>query len=147
MSELLAEPRTDTTSHHAGGRRESVDRAAAQSSSKPDKGKQETCKLLSHLLDQLRRTTDSAPTLFGPPPPQAKGKSRAVESDSDDDGVDEGLRRARQAGRVDTGMDWAEKTFELMGQLRDVLAVSDKKGWNLFSNRSVAVPSSVLCCC
>lgn len=127
---------------HSAGRKESaVDgsdatgQAANGSGPKEDKGKQETRKLLAHLLDQLRRSTEQAPTLFGPPPAQGKGKTKAFDSDSDDEIVDEMAHRARQQRRADRGPDWTENTFELMAQLRDVLAVSNKKGWNLFSNR------------
>lgn len=123
------------------GRRESVPEVSTStlepkaSPAKVDKGKLETRKLLSHLLEQLRTATAAAPTPFGPSPPGGKGKGKAHVSDSDDELVTEPARQARQTRRANRGPDWGEATFELMAQLRDVLSVSDKKGWNLFANR------------
>lgn len=94
------------------------------------KGKLETRKLLLHLLKQLRRAMAQAPSVFDASGAGGgKGKGEAAQSDSEDD---EGDILRRRKSKVP---DWGSLCFELMVQLRDVLRVSELRGWNLFMSR------------
>lgn len=61
-----------------------------------------------------------------------KGKGREV---TDSEGEDDERPVPQAPRRKGKGQDWATIQFELLVQLRDLLIVSEKRGWNLFATR------------
>lgn len=95
-------------------------------------GKGEARKLLSHLLDQLRRAISQAGGVFGSAAAGSKGKGKVVESDSDDEDDVDAPAKSRRRSRAP---DWGTQAFTLMQQLRDVLVLAEKQHWDIFVSR------------
>lgn len=105
--------------------------------SERSKGQEETRKLLNHLLEELKKAMSESTGLFGRQAPDGgkgdvKGKGREV---SDSEAEEDERLVPNVSSRKGKGKDWATTQFELLVQLRDLLIVSEKRGWNLFATR------------
>lgn len=105
------------------------------------KARDETQKLLAHVLEQLRRRPKCLP--LNPPPSQAIPITKSIiprpsrsRTDSTVQSVDPDSEDSSERAFS------PDLAFDLMNRLRDVLMISLSRGWQLFNERQVSLRTS-----